>query len=44
MAARAKTKAKGRTAAKSAVPVKKKRKTLPSTEFSVYAPDAKKIF
>ena len=44
MAARTKTKAKGKTAAKSAVSVKKKRKTLPSTEFSVYAPAAKEIF
>ena len=44
MAAKAKTKAKGKTAAKSSVSVKKKRITRPSTEFSVYAPDAKEIF
>ena len=44
MTAKAQTKAKRKTAAKSAAPAKKKRKTRPSTEFSVYAPDAKEIF
>jgi 1,4-alpha-glucan branching enzyme len=49
MAAKAKIKAKGKTAAKKSTakksgPVKKARKTIPSTEFSVHAPDAKDIF
>ncbi len=44
MAAKVKTKARGKTVAKSVAPAKKKRKTRPSTEFSVHAPDAKEIF
>jgi 1,4-alpha-glucan branching enzyme len=44
MAIKAKTKAKGKAAAKPSAPVKKKRKIIPSTEFSVHAPNAKEIF
>jgi 1,4-alpha-glucan branching enzyme len=44
MAIKAKTKAKGKAAAKSTAPVKKKRKTIPSTEFSIYALNAKEIY
>ena len=43
MVAKAKAKSKDRKSVKSAAPIKKKRKIIPSTEFSVYAPDAKEL-
>jgi 1,4-alpha-glucan branching enzyme len=44
MSAEAKTKAKRKTVARPSGAVKKKRKTIPSTEFSVHAENAKEIF
>jgi 1,4-alpha-glucan branching enzyme len=49
MVVKTKTKAKGKTTAKKnstkkSGPVKRTRKTIPSTEFSVHAPNANEIF
>ena len=44
MATKAKTKAKGKAVVKPSTAAKKKRKTIPSTEFSVHALNAKEIY
>ena len=44
MATKAKTKAKGKAVVKPSAPAKKNRKTIPSTEFSVHAPNAEEIY